>query len=223
MEALGASTIEEMRAIPGEKIAEVQYTITSGDGLCWTPIVDGVLLTAPVDDAAKAGAAHDIDYMIGSTGDDIGADTRRLEYSAVYWAQNQLALGRRPAYILLRPQAARRRRGRVPFVGAVVRIPHARPCVAAVGAVRLRAGGGGLRILGEFRALRQSERRWPAALEAVYGGGAGADAPRGNDRRGKRRFRERLIFLQKPLDKCRPDCYNNTCWARVLELADRHV
>lgn len=99
MEALGASTIEEMRAIPGEKIAEVQYTIRAEDGLCWTPVVDGVLLTAPVDDVARAGGAHDIDYMIGSTGDDIGADTRRLEYSAVYWAKNQLALGRRPAYL----------------------------------------------------------------------------------------------------------------------------
>ncbi len=99
MEALGASTIEEMRAIPGEKIAEVQYTIRAEDGLCWTPVVDGVLLTAPVDDVARAGGAHDIDYMIGSTGDDIGADARRLEYSAVYWAKNQLALGRRPAYL----------------------------------------------------------------------------------------------------------------------------
>ena len=99
MKALGASTIEEMRAIPGEKIAEVQYTIRAEDGLCWTPVVDGVLLTAPVDDVARAGGAHDIDYMIGSTGDDIGADARRLEYSAVYWAKNQLALGRRPAYL----------------------------------------------------------------------------------------------------------------------------
>ena len=99
MEALGASTIEEMRAIPGEKIAEVQYTIRAEDGLCWTPVVDGVLLTAPVDDVARAGEAHDIDYMIGSTGDDIGADARRLEYSAVYWAKNQLALGRRAAYL----------------------------------------------------------------------------------------------------------------------------
>ena len=99
MEALGASTIEEMRAIPGEKIAEVQYTIRAEDGLCGTPVVDGVLLTAPVDDVARAGEAHDIDYMIGSTGDDIGADARRLEYSAVYWAKNQLALGRRPAYL----------------------------------------------------------------------------------------------------------------------------
>lgn len=99
MKALGASTIEEMRAIPGEKIAEVQYTIRAEDGLCWTPVVDGVLLTAPVDDVARAGGAHDIDYTIGSTGDDIGADARRLEYSAVYWAKNQLALGRRPAYL----------------------------------------------------------------------------------------------------------------------------
>ena len=99
MEALGASTIEEMRAIPGEKIAEVQYPIRAEDGRCWTPVVDGVLLTAPVDDVARAGGAHDIDYMIGSTGDDIGADARRLEYSAVYWAKNQLALGRRPAYL----------------------------------------------------------------------------------------------------------------------------
>lgn len=99
MEALGVSTLEQMRAVPAEKIAEVQYTIRSEMGLCWTPVVDGVLLTAPVDTVAINGEAHDIDYMIGSTGDDIGADSRMLEYSAVYWAKNQLALGRRPAYI----------------------------------------------------------------------------------------------------------------------------
>lgn len=100
MEALDASTLEEMRAIPGEKVAEMQYTIQSASGgLAWTPVVDGVLLTASVDEIALSGGAHDIDYMIGSTGDDIGAAERQLEKSAVRWAENQLALGRRPAYL----------------------------------------------------------------------------------------------------------------------------
>lgn len=99
MEALGVPTLEEMRAIEGEKIAEVQYTIQSEGGLAWTPVADGVLLDASVDEIALCGDAHDIEYMIGSTGDDIGSDERLLEKSAVRWAKNQLALNRTPAYI----------------------------------------------------------------------------------------------------------------------------
>lgn len=99
MEALGASTLEEMRAIPAEKIAEVQYTIQSETGLAWLPVADGVLLADTVDAIARKGEAHDIDYMIGSTGNDIGADVQLLEKSAVRWSKNQLALNRTPAYV----------------------------------------------------------------------------------------------------------------------------
>lgn len=99
MEALGASTIAEMRQIPAEKIAEVQYMIRSDEGLCWQPIVDGVLLPDTTDNAALKGETHDIDYMIGSTGNDIAAEIHMLEKSAVKWAQNQLKLNRKPSYI----------------------------------------------------------------------------------------------------------------------------
>lgn len=101
MEALGANSIEEMRKIPAEKIAEVQYTINTGGGLGWVPVTDGVLLPGGTDDLAERGEIHDIDYMIGSTGNDIGCDVRLLERSAVNWAKNQMKLGRKPAYLYL--------------------------------------------------------------------------------------------------------------------------
>lgn len=99
MEALGAKTIEEMRAVPAEKIAEVQYTINTGGGLGWVPVTDGVLLAGGTDDLALRGEVHDIDYMIGSTGNDIGYEVRFLEKSAVNWAKNQLKLLRKPSYL----------------------------------------------------------------------------------------------------------------------------
>lgn len=99
MEKLGAKNIEEMRAVPAEKIAEVQYTIQSPSGLAWQPVVDNVLLKASVDEVALSGNAHDIDYMIGCTGGDIAASDRILEKSAVRWAKNQNKLGRCPSYI----------------------------------------------------------------------------------------------------------------------------
>ena len=99
MEALGANTIEEMRAIPAERIAEVQYTINTGGGLGWIPVSDGVALTAGTDELAVRGEAHDIDYMIGSTGNDIGFEVKLLEKSAVNWAENQLKLNRKPSYL----------------------------------------------------------------------------------------------------------------------------
>lgn len=99
MEKLGAKNIEEMRAVPAEKIAEVQYTIQSPSGLAWQPVVDNVLLKASVDEVALSGNAHDIDYMIGCTGGDIAAGDRILEKSAVRWAKNQNKLGRCPSYV----------------------------------------------------------------------------------------------------------------------------
>ena len=45
------------------------------------------------------GEAHDIDYMIGSTGNDIGFEVKLLEKSAVNWAENQLKLNRKPSYL----------------------------------------------------------------------------------------------------------------------------
>lgn len=39
MEKLGAKNIEEMRAVPAEKIAEVQYTIQSQEVLHGSPLL----------------------------------------------------------------------------------------------------------------------------------------------------------------------------------------
>ncbi|MBO5254112.1 MAG: carboxylesterase family protein [Clostridia bacterium] len=99
MKALGAETIDDMRKIPAEKIAEVQYTINTGGGLGWVPVTDGYLLPASTDEQALTGEIHDIDYMIGSTGNDIGFEDRMLEKSAVHWAKNQLKLERNPSYL----------------------------------------------------------------------------------------------------------------------------
>lgn len=100
MEKMGAKTVAELREMSAEKIAEVQYTI-AGEGLPWSPAVDGRLLTDSVDALAANGKIHDIPYMIGSCGDDMGADVQLLEKAAARWGKNQLALGRTPTYLYL--------------------------------------------------------------------------------------------------------------------------
>ena len=59
--------------------------------------MDGWLLPASTDTQALRGEIHDIAYMIGSTGDDIGGQTL-LQESGARRCENQLKLGRKPSY-----------------------------------------------------------------------------------------------------------------------------
>ncbi|MGI6254058.1 MAG: carboxylesterase/lipase family protein [Acutalibacter sp.] len=96
MEHLGVSTMEELRQVPALKLRDAAYAV-QGQELSWCPHVDGWLLSGTTDDLAKAGEIHDIAYMIGSTGNDIGGETL-LQQAAVRFCQNQLKLGRKPGY-----------------------------------------------------------------------------------------------------------------------------
>ena len=97
MEHLQVSTIEELRALSAETIRDGAYACMQG-ALGWTPHVDGWLLKGPVDECAETGQIHDIAYMIGSLGDDIGGSDL-LQQAGARWCENQLKLGRRPAYL----------------------------------------------------------------------------------------------------------------------------
>lgn len=96
MEHLGVSTIQELRQVPALKLRDAAYAVQS-DGLSWTPHVDGWLLSATTDELALSGDIHNIAYMIGSTGNDIG-DGVLLQESGARFCENQLKLGRQPAY-----------------------------------------------------------------------------------------------------------------------------
>lgn len=97
MEHLGVSTIAELREVPAEKLRDAAYAV-SGQSLSWTPHVDGWLLEGTTDSAALDGKIHDIQYMIGSLADDIGGDDL-LQRAGAEFCQNQLKLGRAPAYM----------------------------------------------------------------------------------------------------------------------------
>ena len=98
MDYLQVSTIEELRQVPAAALMEGAYAAQGGGPLCWRPHIDGWLLPDTADALAESGAIHDIAYMIGSTGNDIGGDTA-LQESGARWCENQLALGRKPGYL----------------------------------------------------------------------------------------------------------------------------
>lgn len=99
MEHLGVETIEELRQVPAEKLRDAAYA-SNAEGLGWAPHQDGWLLPASTDEQAESGAVHDIAYMIGSLGDDIGGGTL-LQEAGARWCENQLRLGRAPSYLYL--------------------------------------------------------------------------------------------------------------------------
>ena len=96
MEHLGVSTLEELRKVPPLELRDAAYAV-QGQGLSWCPHVDGWLLSDNTDALAEKGAIHDIPYMIGSTGDDIGGEAL-LQDAGARFCQNQLKLGRKPGY-----------------------------------------------------------------------------------------------------------------------------
>ena len=96
MEHLKVSTIDELRRVPADALMQAAYATQTG-GLCWRPHIDGWLLPAQPEDLAESGAIHDIPYMIGCTGDDIGDGA--LKDGTAAWCENQLSLGRTPAYL----------------------------------------------------------------------------------------------------------------------------
>ncbi len=96
MDHLGVKTIDELRKVPAEQLRDGAYAV-NGEGLGWTPHKDGWLLPDSTDALAESGKIHDIKYMIGSCGDDIGSGTL-LQEAGARWCENQLRLGRAPAY-----------------------------------------------------------------------------------------------------------------------------
>ncbi|WP_322174046.1 carboxylesterase/lipase family protein [Acutalibacter caecimuris] len=96
MDYLHIDTIEALRQVPAGQLREGAYA-TGGQQLGWTPHVDGWMLQGDVDQLAESGAIHDIVYMIGSLGDDIGGQTT-LQEAGARWCENLLKLGRAPGY-----------------------------------------------------------------------------------------------------------------------------
>jgi len=97
MEHLGVKTMAELRQVPAHKLMEGAYAV-GGPGLGWTPHQDGWLLPASTDELAESGKIHDIHYMIGSCGDDIGG-SELLPAAGARFCENQLKLGRTPAHL----------------------------------------------------------------------------------------------------------------------------
>ncbi len=68
-------SLEELRAIPAERIVEIQEEfgrVNPSRMLSFVPNIDNHLLTCGYNEAVTEGKIKDIPYMLGSTADDIG-------------------------------------------------------------------------------------------------------------------------------------------------------
>lgn len=98
LEILNVSTLEELREVPAEKLRDAAFAVPTSGGLGFTPHLDGWFLKKTTDDAALDGDICDVNYMIGSTSGDIGG-SELLQGAGKRFCENQLKLGRRPAYL----------------------------------------------------------------------------------------------------------------------------
>ena len=72
----GANTLQEMRALPPEKVMQAVERMMAegfrtGTGLPFTAVIDGYLLEKGYDKVVEDGDCPDIPYMIGSCGNDL--------------------------------------------------------------------------------------------------------------------------------------------------------
>lgn len=107
---LGVHSLEELRAVPAEKIRDMEYAFMGQYapkyGLFWGPTVDGIALTMGTDAAAEAGKIKDIPYMLGTTRADITVTPEMLAkdekaplyYGVINFSTQLEELGRKPAY-----------------------------------------------------------------------------------------------------------------------------
>lgn len=114
-EACGVQTLAELRALPAESIygggmkAMGLYAQKSGKGfgLIYTPVLDGQVLVDGYDAAIEKADTLDIDYMLGSTRNDLTCTPEQIasgEPSPLYkaclaWSAKQLENGRNPGYV----------------------------------------------------------------------------------------------------------------------------
>ncbi len=106
-------SLEELRALPTEIIMNkaqelfVNSMKLGTEGLPFTPVVDGYVLTKGYTGIVDAGLHQDIPYMIGSTKNDIGVTEEMLKkgiksqlyQGCINWSLKLVEQGRQPAYV----------------------------------------------------------------------------------------------------------------------------
>ena len=107
---LGVHSLNEMRAVPAEKLLAVLPELSmkvSGETmqLFLIPVIDGDLMTSGYYQAMDAGQILDIPFMLGSVKNDIlcqpnaSAENSPLHRGAVAFSMKLEELGRNPAYV----------------------------------------------------------------------------------------------------------------------------
>lgn len=112
IEKLGVKSLEELRAVPAEKILEVSdemigYYLSQDKGMGYEPVIDDYLLFGDSEENQRLGNYLDIPYILGSVANDICTPDdetipmreSQLHNGCVNWAKHQIELGRTPSYI----------------------------------------------------------------------------------------------------------------------------
>lgn len=110
MARMGLTTLEELRAMDASELFAKMLESAAAcgiRGLLFTPTTDGVVLTDSNDALIEQGLTHDIDYLIGSTANDLGVTPDKavsgekgpLYPAAIQWSLMQQKLGRKPSYV----------------------------------------------------------------------------------------------------------------------------
>lgn len=108
MKSCGYSSIQELRAVPWQKLAETFYAYEKGAGRDggFNIGTDGYMLTEAMEDGVIQGHQHDIDYIIGCTIEEtkIGGPYDEPNKFCMFdvqkdWAQRAYKQGKKPMYV----------------------------------------------------------------------------------------------------------------------------
>lgn len=113
MASLGTDTLADLRAMSAEDLLMKSFAAAFAGmakgtgGLMFTPVLDGKVLIDAYDSTIEKGLTHDIDYMIGSTRNDLTVTPELLEKGeksklyngCINWSLEQQKLGRKADYV----------------------------------------------------------------------------------------------------------------------------
>ena len=109
VEETGASSLEELRAMPAEKIelAAEAYTAKRQDGILFMPVADGYVLKENTTDCLNHNHVSRIPYMLGTTENDLFVTPKMLESGektslykgCIEWSHKTEELWNQPSYV----------------------------------------------------------------------------------------------------------------------------
>lgn len=97
VEAWGIKSLEELKAVPAERLMEMSYEMMNAGKARFAPVIDGKVLVKGYNQTIEDGDIPDIPIMLGSNSEDLGMND--LPKGCEAWSTKLQEKGHQPSYV----------------------------------------------------------------------------------------------------------------------------